>query len=66
MADSDRYTVVIDANTLYAAPLRDLLLSLAVDGLFHARWTAQIHAEWVSKLARTGPRANRSSRHGSS
>ncbi|EFK94985.1 conserved hypothetical protein [sediment metagenome] len=55
MAGSSRYTAVLDANTLYPAPLRDLLLSLAVDGLYHARWTARIHAEWVRNLARNRP-----------
>ncbi len=55
MAGSSRYTAVLDANTLYPAPLRDLLLSLAVDGIYHARWTAQIHAEWVGNLAQNRP-----------
>jgi predicted nucleic acid-binding protein len=55
MAGSTRYTAVLDANTLYPAPLRDLLLSLAVDGLFHARWTNQIQAEWVRNLAHNRP-----------
>ena len=55
MAGSARYTAVLDANTLYPAPLRDLLLSLAVDGLFHARWTSKIQAEWVRNLARNRP-----------
>ncbi len=45
MAGSARYKAVPDANLLYSAPLRDLLLILAVDGLFHARPTAPIHAE---------------------
>lgn len=30
-------------------------MSLAVDGLYHARWTVQIHAEWVRNLARNRP-----------
>ena len=55
MAGSARYTAVLDANTLYPAPLRDLLVSLAVEGLYHARWTAQIHAEWVRNLAGKRP-----------
>ena len=55
MAGSSQYTAVLDANTLYPAPLRDLLLSLAVDGLYHARWTARIHEEWVRNLARNRP-----------
>ncbi len=50
MAGSAHYTVVLDANTLYPAPLRDLLLSLAVEGLYHARWTSRIHEEWTRSL----------------
>ena len=55
MAGSARYTALLDANTLYPAPLRDLLLSLAVDGLYHARWTARIHDEWTRNLAINRP-----------
>jgi len=55
MAGSARYTALLDANTLYPAPLRDLLLSLAVDGLYHARWTARIHDEWTRNLAMNRP-----------
>ncbi len=55
MAGSSRYTAVLDANTLYPAPLRDLLLSLAVDGLYHAPWTARIHDEWVRNLTGNRP-----------
>ena len=50
MAGSSRYTTVLDACVLYPAPLRDLLLSLAREGLFHARWTNRIHDEWVRNL----------------
>lgn len=46
MAGYYRYTAVLDACVLYPAPLRDLLLSLASDGIFSARWTAQIQDEW--------------------
>lgn len=55
MAGSARYTAVLDANTLYPAPLRDLLLSLAVEGLYHARWTTEIHEEWCRNLVRKRP-----------
>ncbi|HRA68955.1 MAG TPA: PIN domain-containing protein [Caldilinea sp.] len=55
MAGSARYTALLDANTLYPAPLRDLLLSLAVDGLYHARWTVRIHDEWTRNLAMNRP-----------
>lgn len=55
MAGSARYAAVLDANTLYPAPLRDLLLSLAVEGLYHARWTARIQDEWVRNLTADRP-----------
>jgi hypothetical protein len=51
------YTALLDANVLYPAPLRDLLMQLAVSDLFRAKWTAEIHQEWsrccVTSL--TGP-----------
>lgn len=55
MAGSARYTAILDANVLYPATLRDLLLSLARDGLFHARWTERIQDEWVSSLLARRP-----------
>ena len=50
MASCYRYTAVLDACVLYPAPLRDLLISLAADGLYGARWTAEIQDEWIRKL----------------
>jgi hypothetical protein len=50
-----RYTAILDACVLYPASLRDLLLSLARDGLFHARWSARIEDEWVHSLLRRRP-----------
>ena len=50
MAGSARYTAILDACVLYPATLRDLLLSLARDGLYHARWTERIQDEWVRNL----------------
>jgi len=44
------FTVVLDANVLYPAPIRDFLLELAVAGLFRARWTDEITDEWVRNL----------------
>jgi predicted nucleic acid-binding protein len=55
MAGSAGYTAVLDANTLYPAPLRDLLLSLATEGLYHARWTDRIQDEWMRNLAQKRP-----------
>lgn len=44
------FTAVYDANVLYPAPLRDLLMHLALTGTYRARWTAQIHDEWKRNL----------------
>ena len=44
------FIAVLDACVLYPAPLRDLLLSLAADGLYRAKWSQQIHDEWTSNL----------------
>ena len=35
---------------LYPAPLRDFLIELAAAGLFHARWTEEIHEEWTRNV----------------
>ena len=48
------YTALYDACVLYPAPLRDLLLNLAQTGLFRARWTKDIHAEWIRNLVQAG------------
>ncbi len=51
--------VVYDACVLYPAPLRDLLMSLTQSGLFQARWTEQIHREWMENLLRNSPHLTR-------
>jgi predicted nucleic acid-binding protein len=47
-----RFSVIYDACVLYPAPLRDLLMQLALTDLFKARWTDQIHEEWMGALLR--------------
>ena len=49
------YTVVFDANVLYPAPLRDLLMRLAMEDVFLARWTDRIHDEWIRNVLRHRP-----------
>jgi len=44
------FTAIYDACVLYPAPLRDLLMQLALTDLFRARWTDQIHDEWIRNL----------------
>lgn len=53
------YTVLLDANVLYPAPMRDALMQLAVTDLFKAKWTADIHREWIEALLRNQPRRDR-------
>ena len=43
-------TVILDACVLYPAALRDLLLWLAVTGLYRPRWTETNHQEWMENL----------------
>ena len=50
---------LLDANVLYPAPLRDLLLQLAVTDLFRAKWTADIHREWIEALLHNDPHRDR-------
>jgi predicted nucleic acid-binding protein len=49
------FTVIYDACVLYPAPLRDLLMQLAVSDLFRAKWTDQIHEEWIENLLEKRP-----------
>ncbi len=44
------FIVLLDANVLYPAPLRDFLVTLSTTGIFAAKWTDQIHDEWTRNL----------------
>lgn len=50
-----RFTVVYDACVLYPAPLRDLLMHLAMSDLIYAKWTDAIHEEWIRNVLRNRP-----------
>jgi predicted nucleic acid-binding protein len=47
--------VFTDANVLYAAALRDLLIELAVAKDITIRWSEAVHQEWTAALAKTRP-----------
>lgn len=49
------FTAVYDACMLYPAPLRSLLMYLALTGLIRARWTDAIHEEWMRNVVRDYP-----------
>lgn len=46
---------ILDANALYPAPLRDLLVQMAFRGLYQARWSAEIDDEWKRNLLAARP-----------
>jgi len=46
------FTALYDACVLYPAPLRDLLMRVAMTDLFRARWTDEIHEEWITAVLR--------------
>lgn len=50
-----RLTVVYDANVLYASPLRSFLMNLAARAFFNARWSADIHDEWMRNVRKNRP-----------
>lgn len=46
---------VYDACVLYPFHLRNVLMQCAFDGLVEARWTDEIHDEWIRNLAANAP-----------
>lgn len=49
---------MLDANVLYPAGLRDMLLRLADRYLFTPLWSADIHVEWMRSLLAARPDLN--------
>jgi len=49
------FTAFFDANVFYGARLRSLVVELAQTGLFRARWSEEIHQEWISNLLKNRP-----------
>lgn len=52
---SAQYTIVADACVLYSAPVRDLLLELAVKDIFQARWSEKILDEMKHSILKNRP-----------
>lgn len=50
-----RFIVIYDSCVLYPAPLRDLLMRLALTDLYQAKWTQEIHKEWIRSLLKKRP-----------
>ena len=43
-----KYTAFLDANIFYSGLLRDLFMELAVSDIFQAKWSEDIHREWIN------------------
>ncbi len=54
----NQFTVLYDSCVLYPAPLRDLLMHVAMTGLYRAKWTSAIHDEWTRNLLANRPGLN--------
>ena len=48
-------TVIYDACVLYPAPLRSFLMYVAMTDLYRARWTNDIHEEWMRNVQQDYP-----------
>lgn len=55
MSEATVPVAVLDANVLYSASLRHLLIWLAVTEAFDARWTSAIQDEWTQSLLADQP-----------
>ncbi len=53
------FTALYDACVLYPAPLRDLLMRLALTDLYRAKWTEAIHEEWMRNVLKDRPDLSR-------
>jgi hypothetical protein len=49
------FCAFLDSNVLYPVSLRNLLLRLALAGLYRARWSADVHEEWIRAVLKDRP-----------
>ena len=47
--------VLLDANILFSAPMRDIFIQLTMTDIFRAKWSEDIHREWIDSLLRNQP-----------
>lgn len=55
MAGYAPYTALLDACVLHPMAMADALMSLASTGLFAAKWTRAIEAEWIASVEKRRP-----------
>jgi hypothetical protein len=46
---------LLDACVLFSAPLRDLMMRMAIEGVYTPKWTDLIHQEWINNLSELRP-----------
>jgi predicted nucleic acid-binding protein len=49
------FVVLLDANVLFPFTLRDFLVTLATTELYQAKWSEQIHDEWIRNVLKDRP-----------
>lgn len=49
------FTAFLDANVLYSALVRDLLMNLTNTGLFRPKWSRAVQGEWIRNLLENRP-----------
>ena len=59
MTASGRHTAFLDANVLYSAAVRDIFMEVALAKVYQAKWSADVHSEWLAALSRNRPDLDR-------
>lgn len=59
MISKSRYTAFLDANVLYSAAIRDICMEVALAKMYRAKWSADVHREWVEAVLRNRPNLKR-------
>lgn len=55
MSSLATFTAFFDANVLYSALVRDLLMNLTNTGLFRPKWSRAVQDEWIRNLLENRP-----------
>jgi len=59
MISRRRFTAFLDANVLYSAAIHDICMEVALAKMFRAKWSADVHREWVEAILRNRPELKR-------
>ena len=59
MTSKGSFTALLDANVLYSAAMRDVMMEVALAKLYRPRWTLDIQREWIDALLANKPHLTR-------